>query len=153
MALKTVLIIEREDDLRQLLRSLLEQEGLAVAEVSEGREGIRQFHRMRHDVVVLDEALPDLDGWQVLERIRDLSDVPVLMLTALASDQRRGAPRAMPAPTTTSLSPVGNVEFIARLEVLSRQLASNEVMTTFDDGTLRVDFFHQEVTVDESLST
>ena len=43
----------------------------------------------------------------------------------------------------------GNVEFIARLEALSRQLASNEVMATFDDGTLHMDFVDQEVTVDE----
>ena len=147
MAVKTVLIIEYEDDLRQLLRSLLERESFAVAEVSDGRQGIRQFHRMRHDLAVLDEALPDLDGWQVLERIRDMSDVPVLMLTVLASDRVKARARNGGADDYLT-KPFGSVEFIARLEALSRQLASNEVMAAFDDGTLHVDFVQQEVTMD-----
>ena len=74
--------------------------GFHGLEAIEGRDGVRQFHQSHPDIVILDVGLPDLDGWQVLERIRDMSDVPVLMLTALGTerDKVRGS---IPAPTTT----------------------------------------------------
>ena len=82
-----MLVIEDEADIRQLLRTLLEREGYGVSEALEGRAGVRQFHQSQPDIVILDVGLPDLDGWQVLERIRDMSDVPVLMLTALGTER------------------------------------------------------------------
>ena len=50
---------------------------------TDGREGLRIFHSGRPDIVILDVGLPEMDGWTVLARIRELSEVPVLMLSAL----------------------------------------------------------------------
>ena len=146
----SVLVIEDEADIRQLLRTLLEREGFAVSEATEGRDGVRQFHQSHPDIVILDVGLPDLDGWQVLERIRDMSDVPVLMLTALGTE--RDKVRGLNAGADDYLTkPFSRVELLARLQAISRrQVSRNDPVTTFDDGTLHVDFAHQEVTIDGS---
>src|ERR1700730_14147360 len=143
----SVLVIEDEADIRQLLRTLLEREGFVVAEATEGRDGGRQFHQSHPDIVVLDVGLPDLDGWQVLERIRDMSDVPVLMLTALGTE--RDKVRGLNAGAGDYLTkPFSRVELLARLQAISRrQVSRNDPVTAFDDGTLHVDFAHQEVAI------
>jgi DNA-binding response OmpR family regulator len=144
----SVLVIEDEADIRQLLRTLLEREGYKVAEAIEGRDGVRQFHQSHHDIVILDVGLPDLDGWQVLERIRDMSDVPVLMLTALGTE--RDKVRGLNSGADDYLTkPFSRVELLARLQAVGRrQVSRNEPVTTFDDGTLHIDYAHQEVAVD-----
>ncbi len=144
----SVLVIEDEADIRQLLRTLLEREGYKVAEAIEGRDGVRQFHQSHPDIVILDVGLPDLDGWQVLERIRDMSDVPVLMLTALGTE--RDKVRGLNSGADDYLTkPFSRVELLARLQAVGRrQVSRNEPVTTFDDGTLHIDYAHQEVAVD-----
>jgi DNA-binding response OmpR family regulator len=146
----SVLVIEDEADIRQLLRTLLERDGFSVVEATEGRDGVRQFHQSHPDIVVLDVGLPDLDGWQVLERIRDMSDVPVLMLTALGTE--RDKVRGLNAGADDYLTkPFSRSELLARLQAISRrQVSRNDPVTTFDDGTLHVDYAHQEVTIDGS---
>jgi DNA-binding response OmpR family regulator len=71
---------------------LLERAGYRVLEAVDGEEGLRLLASERPDLVILDVAMPGLDGWEVLERIRKSSDVPVVMLTARAQagDRDRG---------------------------------------------------------------
>ncbi len=115
-----MLVIEDEADIRQLLRTLLEREGYKVAEAIEGRDGVRQFHQSHPDIVILDVGLPDLDGWQVLERIRDMSDVPVLMLTALGTE--RDKVRGLNSGADDYLTkPFSRVELLARLQAVGRR--------------------------------
>src|SRR4051812_13142539 len=83
---RSVLVIDDHDDLRALVRTVLERDGYAVATAADGRDALRAFFAIRPDVVVLDVGLPEADGWTVLERIRELSDVPVLMLTGAHGD-------------------------------------------------------------------
>jgi DNA-binding response OmpR family regulator len=147
----SVLVIEDEADIRQLLRTLLEREGYKVAEAVEGRDGVRQFHQSHPDIVVLDVGLPDLDGWQVLERIRDMSDVPVLMLTALGTE--RDKVRGLNSGADDYLTkPFSRSELLARLQAIGRrQVTRDEPVTAFDDGTLHIDYAHQEVAVDAQV--
>ncbi len=77
-----VLYIEDDQDIALAIGMVLRRAGFDVVGAADGRDGLRAFHAERPDVVLLDVGLPTLDGWAVLERIRDLSDVPVLMLTA-----------------------------------------------------------------------
>src|SRR5687768_12048774 len=78
----TVLVVEDAPEVREVVRVLLERAGLQVAEAGDGRVALRLLFERRPDAVVLDVGLPELDGWTVLERIREVSSVPVLMLTA-----------------------------------------------------------------------
>jgi len=144
----SVLVIEDEADIRQLLRTLLEREGFVVAEASEGRDGLKQFHQSHPDIVVLDVGLPDLDGWQVLERIRDMSDAPVLMLTALSTE--RDKVRGLNAGADDYLTkPFARGELLARLRAIGRRQRDNQdTVTTFDDPPLHIDYAQREVTMD-----
>ena len=98
--------------------------------------------------MVLDVGLPDLDGWQVLERIRDISEVPVLMLTGYADEPDKV--RGLRAGADDYLTkPFGLDEFTARLEALLRRgsRAATEPDDTFLDGDLCVDFGRRTVTL------
>jgi DNA-binding response OmpR family regulator len=143
----SVLAIEDDADIRQLLRALLGREGYAVTEAATGRDGLRAFHESRPDLVILDVGLPDLDGWQVLERIRDMSDAPVLVLTARSSE--RDKVRGLNSGADDYLTkPFSRVELLARLQAIRRrQAAAADSHASFEDGELRVEFVQQQVTL------
>jgi DNA-binding response OmpR family regulator len=142
-----VLIIEDDPDIGQLLSSMLGREGYAVHVTTTGRDGLRGFHEVRPQLVILDLGLPDLDGWQVLERIRDMSDAPVLVLTARSSE--RDKVRGLNAGADDYLTkPFSRIELLARLQAIRRrQTTAMPTRTVFDDGRVRVDFSRQEVVV------
>lgn len=157
-----VLLIEDDDDIALCISVVLERVGFTVTRAADGPEGLRAFHGTRPDLVILDVGLPAMDGWTVLERIRDLSDAPVLMLTAhgLESDKVRGLTGGA---DDYLLKPIGNNELAARVQALLRRAhacitgtagqggldapgnaARHEV---FDDGHVSVNFASHEVRV------
>jgi DNA-binding response OmpR family regulator len=142
-----VLVIEDEEDIALGIQVVLTRSGFAVTGAADGRQGLHVFHRMNPDLVILDIGLPGLDGWSVLERIRDMSDVPVLILTAhgLESEKVRGLHGGADDYLT---KPFGNAELAARAATLLRRPRSNHQDEVFDDGSVRVDFASHEVTVD-----
>jgi DNA-binding response OmpR family regulator len=144
-----VLVIEDDADIALGVRTVLGRSGFAVTTAAEGREGLRVFHTERPAIVVLDVGLPEMDGWTVLERIRELSAVPVLMLTAHGqeSDKVRGL-RAGADDYLTK--PFGNAEFVARVQALLRRSSAAEQQGAeiYDDGTIRVDFAAHTVRAD-----
>src|SRR4051812_47404173 len=102
MAGSRILVVDDDDDIRGLLRTLLERAGHEVSDASDGHEGLRELYAGSPDLVILDVAMPGLDGWEALERIRAVSDVPVLMLTA--RDGSSNASAASRAERTTTWS-------------------------------------------------
>ncbi|HEY0933222.1 MAG TPA: response regulator transcription factor [Trebonia sp.] len=144
-----VLVIEDDADIAFGVRTVLGRSGFEVTTAAEGREGLRVFHTQRPALVVLDVGLPQMDGWTVLERIRELSGVPVLMLTAHGqeSDKVRGL-RAGADDYLTK--PFGNAEFIARVQALLRRAAGADPSSAeiFDDGVVRMDLVAHTVTAD-----
>jgi DNA-binding response OmpR family regulator len=147
-----VLVIEDDSAVQQLIDTVLRRQGFDVLLAGTGRAGLRQVHEHRPGVVVLDVGLPDLDGWQVLERIRDISEVPVLMLTGYAEEPDKV--RGLRAGADDYLTkPFGLDEFTARLEALLRRgsWATPETMDAFTDGDLCVDFGGRTVTLDGEL--
>lgn len=139
-----VLAIEDDADIRQLLHAVLGREGYTVCEAATGRDGLRTFHQTRPDLVILDLGLPDLDGWQVLKRIRDMSDAPVLVLTARSSEGDKV--RGLNAGADDYLTkPFSHVELLARLQAIRRRRAgAAPVHSSFDDGRVRVEFLHRQ---------
>jgi DNA-binding response OmpR family regulator len=141
VAQSRVLVIDDESDIRSLLRDLLERAGHVVAEAADGREGLRTFHSWRPDLVVLDVTMPGLDGWDTLERIRDLSDVPVLMLTA--HDRELEKVRGLKGGADDYVTkPFGRQELTARVQALLRRKvpAAGDAAMAYEDGVLHIDF-------------
>lgn len=89
MERRRVLIIDDERELRTMLRSYLEAEGFQTSEAGDGEQGLDSIAKAEPDVVILDVGLPTLDGFEVLRRLRQRSDVPVIMLTARAEEVDR----------------------------------------------------------------
>jgi DNA-binding response OmpR family regulator len=116
----TVLVVEDDDDIGWALSTLLERAGYDVIVVADGLEGLRRFHAIAPDLVILDVGLPSLDGWTVLDRIRELSRSPILMLTAL--DAEMDKVRGLRGGADDYVSkPFGNQEILARVEALLRR--------------------------------
>ena len=142
-----VLVVDDESDIRDLLRQLLERAGHTVREAPDGREGLRVLHDWRPELIVLDVSMPVLDGWATLERIRDLTDVPVLMLTArgMELDKVRGLKAGADDYVT---KPFGRQELLARVEALLRRRGGEpELPEAYDDGTVHLDFAQRLVRV------
>ncbi|HEX3241309.1 MAG TPA: response regulator transcription factor [Solirubrobacterales bacterium] len=120
MDVPTILVIEDDSDIRGLVATLALRAGMDPVEAADGRAGVRLFFERRPRLVVLDLGLPELDGWQVLERIRELSAVPILVLTATdASAQKvRGLDLGADDYVTKPFDPD---ELIARCRALLRR--------------------------------
>ena len=83
-----VMIVDDEERLRSLVRDFLIRDGIKTLEAENGEEALRLFFEHKDvDLIILDVMMPKLNGWQVLEEIRRYSQVPVIMLTALAEEQ------------------------------------------------------------------
>jgi DNA-binding response OmpR family regulator len=147
MATTRVLVADDDADIRQLLRELLERAGHEVRDAPDGRAALRALFEWRPDLVVLDVAMPELDGWATLERIRDVSDVRVLMLTARAGELEKV--RGLRAGADDYMTkPFGRQELLARVEaLLRREGARREETERYVDGFLDLDGAQRSVSV------
>jgi DNA-binding response OmpR family regulator len=137
--LRGVLVVDDDDDIRLLLEELLRGAGYAVQTAQDGRAALRAFHANPCDLVVLDLSMPELDGFETLERLRDLSDVPVILLTARTGeiDKVRGF-RA--GADDYVVKPFGRQELLARIEALLRRAPDPTHLEHYDDGAISIDY-------------
>src|SRR5919204_5058892 len=142
-----ILVVDDDADIRGLLRELLERASYDVVEASNGRDGLRTLYGSAPDLVLLDVSMPEMDGWQTLERIRDVSDVPVIMLTARTAELEKV--RGLKAGADDYVTkPFGRQELLARVEAHLRRSGERvEQPGTYADGLITIDFAQREVTV------
>lgn len=144
-----ILVVDDDDDVRGLVRELLERAGHTVREAEDGREALKMLYDARPNLIVLDVAMPELDGWSTLERIRDMTDVPVLMLTAREGELE--AVRGLRSGADDYVrKPFGRQELLARCAALLRRGAGVRTpeRETYDDGVVAIDVSNAEVKVD-----
>jgi DNA-binding response OmpR family regulator len=142
-----VLCIEDDKDIALAISMVLRRAGFDVVDAADGKDGLRAFHAERPDVVLLDIGLPTLDGWTVLERIRDLSDVPVIMLTAHGqeADKVRGLQLGADDYLT---KPFGNAELVARVQaLLRRSRTARPEAEVYADALVHLNFGAHEVRI------
>lgn len=89
MLAKTILIIEDEQSIQNIIKAFLEDAGYAVVIANDGADGISKFHQHKPDLVLLDLMLPKIDGFTVCEILRKESNTPIIMLTALDDDNNQ----------------------------------------------------------------
>lgn len=142
-----VLVVDDEAEIRVALCALLEASSYTVVLAGDGREGLRLLHEERPDIVVLDVTMPVLDGWQTLERIRDVTDVPVLMLTAHGRELEK-VRGLMGGADDYLTKPFGNRELLARISALLRRpvMRSIEPQEVRVFGELEIDVTRRQVT-------
>ena len=148
-----VLVVDDEVQIRRFLRSGFELDGYSVSEAESGRDAIRAATLRPTDLIILDLALPDVDGSQVLERIRSWSNVPIIILSVRSSEMEKVRLFEMGADDYVT-KPFGMAELLARSKVVLRRKAR---ATTGDSvvriGHLKIDLAARNVFVaDERLT-
>jgi two-component system, OmpR family, KDP operon response regulator KdpE len=142
----TALVIDDEPQIRRLLRILLEQEQYRALESDSGRRGLSEIALRRPDVVLLDLGLPDMDGMAVLERLRQWSRVPVLILSVRDGPEDKVA--ALDAGADDFVTkPFESAELLARLRAIQRRVQVGAEESVFEAGHLVVDFNSHTVEV------
>jgi two-component system KDP operon response regulator KdpE len=135
---KLLLVIEDEVQIRRLLRVCLERNGYAVVEAASGEGGIDAAIRHQPEIVLLDLGLPDIDGLAVLKRLREWSQVPVLILSVRCrEDDKIGALDSGANDYITK--PFSTGELLARLRVVQRYALPRADPQLFTSGDLSVD--------------
>ena len=149
IAAPLVLVIEDEPQMLRFLRPALQSDGYRIHEATTGEEGIRQASMRAPDVVLLDLGLPDMDGLEVTRRLREWSQVPILVISARGrEDDRVGALDAGADDYVTK--PFGVRELLARLRVALRHSArvGEADEPRMSVGGLELDFEKRRVTVE-----
>ncbi len=147
----TVLVADDDDDIAQLMRDYLEADGFTVVIANDGRAAIEAVDRHPVSCVLLDVMMPGMSGFDVLRRIRETTDVPVLMLSALGgdSDKLRGLGLGADDYIVKSASAS---EVVARVRAVLRRTgtprSNGPAGTVLDYGRLVIDIGAHEVRVD-----
>jgi two-component system, OmpR family, response regulator RegX3 len=151
MGQASVLVVDDERKIRELVRPYLERAGYAVLVADSGQQALETVARAAPDLVVLDLMLPDLPGEEVARSLRAVSDVPIIMLTAKASEEDRVAGLRLGADDYL-VKPFSPRELGARVEAVLRRAnsARSTAGESFGGGALIIDADAREVAVDGS---
>ncbi|HWB21520.1 MAG TPA: response regulator transcription factor [Gaiellaceae bacterium] len=144
-----ILIVDDDADIRELLRELLTRAGYDVDEAPDGRTALRSLFESPPSLVILDVTMPEMDGYQTLERVRDLSEVPVIMLTARTQELERVRGLTSGADDYV-VKPFGRQELLARVQALLRRTGGRaEVTESYSDDFVQIDYGQRKVVVEE----
>jgi two-component system KDP operon response regulator KdpE len=143
-----VLIVDDETAIRRFLRTSLSAHGHTVLEASNGQEAISTVAANRPDVVILDLGLPDIDGTEVVSRLREWTSIPIIILSVREHESDKIA--ALDAGADDYLTkPFGVGELMARIRVAMRHSPQASEEPTFQTGDLQVDLARRLVKVAE----
>jgi DNA-binding response OmpR family regulator len=136
-----ILVIDDDSGLRTLLKLGLEREGFVVITAENGREGLRKAYQMRPEAIVLDVMMAEMDGWTTCQRLRQICDTPIIMLTARGGKDEVIKGLSLGADDYV-IKPCDFNELKARILTLLRRKAGDpqgNPESVYDDGNLRVD--------------
>lgn len=144
-----ILAIDDNPQLIEMLRLCLEGHGYEVIAAYRGSEGLCEFQENHPDLVILDIMMPDMDGWEICRRLREMSsDVPILILTVLKKKANVVKGLALGADEFI-VKPFRPGELVARIQALLRRAnmtkGSSNHPSCYDDGELAIDFERRQV--------
>lgn len=143
---RKILVIDDEAAIRKFLRVSLEAQGFKVEEAVSGEEALTQAVFFRPELVILDLGLPDIEGFEVLARLREWSQVPVIVLTVRDSEEEKV--RALDGGADDYLTkPFSVPELLARIRVAERHRLPASDSPLFQTGELEVDLSARSVKV------
>ncbi len=141
-----ILIVDDEEQIRRLLKVALGGHDYQIDEAASGQDGLRQAAIFHPDLIILDLSLPDLDGLSVLERIREWSQVPVIILTVQEHEDQKI--KALDSGADDYITkPFSMGELLARIRVAMRHAADTEDEPVIILGDLSIDLAHRLVTL------
>jgi len=152
--LEPILVIDDEERIRHLVRMYLENEGYMVEEAENGRDALEKFRKGSYALLIIDLMMPEVDGWHVCREVRQVSNIPIIMLTARGEEFDRvlgfefGADDYLVKPFSTK-------ELVARVKALLRRtkgnLMGNSSALVF--GKLQIEKEKHRVMIGEEMIT
>lgn len=128
---KTVLIVDDEEQIRELLSIYFSQEGFTVAEAADGAAALLTMQEVKPDMIILDIMMPVLDGIEVCQQIRKFSTVPIIMLTSRTQDDDRILGLEIGADDYVA-KPFNPKEVVARVKAVLRRTAAPQQYASSD---------------------
>lgn len=142
--MKKILIVDDEEQIRNILRMYLVREGYEISEAEDGEKGLRLFYEKPFDLVILDVMLPKKDGWSILREIKKYTETPVIMLTARDDSEDEVFGFEMGADDYIT-KPFNNKVLLARVKSLLRK-SNNSVESIIEIGDLVINDTSHSVT-------
>jgi DNA-binding response OmpR family regulator len=144
---RRILVVDDEERMVRFIRLNLEHDGFQVSEAFNGKQAVQRLRDVNPDLILLDIMMPDLDGFEVLEMVREISNVPVIMLTAKGEedDRVRGLEKGADDYVTKPFSPR---ELVSRVRAVLRRTegATGSMHGLIEvDERLKIDFDRREV--------
>ena len=135
-----ILVIDDNTQLLTLLRLSLERDGFVVVTAESGEEGLRKAYDNHPDVIILDVMMAEMDGWMTCQRLRNVCDTPIIMLTAKSGGQDVIKGLSLGADDYLT-KPCSLDELKARIQTVLRRSkgTSDSRRTVYDDGSIRID--------------
>ena len=141
-----ILVVDDEKQIRRMLRAALEGYGYDIAEAASGHEGLSQTSIFHPDVIILDLGLPDIDGIEVIERLREWTQVPVIVLSVREHEDDKIKALDVGADDYVT-KPFSMGELLARIRAALRRTAGSEDTPILTFGELSIDIAHRNVSV------
>jgi DNA-binding response OmpR family regulator len=144
---QTVLFVDDDAGLRTLMKLGLEREGFGVITATDGQDGIRKAYQHRPDAIILDVMMDKMDGWTTCQRLRQVTDTPIIMLTARTEEDDIVKGLSLGADDYLT-KPCSFAELKARILALLRRSGTQTTdreLGVFDDGCLTVNLRHEIV--------
>jgi DNA-binding response OmpR family regulator len=151
--MKTILIVDDEPKLLEVVSSYLRKDGFLTLEASNGKDALHYISTKTVDLVVLDLMLPDISGEEICQTIRRQVSVPILMLTAKVTEEDRIKGLSLGADDYI-VKPFSPRELVLRVKTILRRSGDGELLAeqiTYNDGELKITANKQEVYVNEKL--
>lgn len=136
----TILIAEDEDDIRELVSFHLQKEGYKTLQASDGLEALSYFEKNTIDLMILDIMMPKLDGFELLKRVRETSEIPVIFLTARTEERDKITGLGLGADDYVS-KPFSIMEMVSRVQAQFRRYinySNKEQKTILVNGDLEL---------------
>jgi two-component system KDP operon response regulator KdpE len=146
MEQRKILVVDDESGLRELVRINLEHEGYGVVQAETGMQGLDMVREHLPDMVIMDVMMPEMDGWETCRKLREFSQVPVLMLTARVQSQDIVTGLDSGADDYL-LKPFNMDELMARVRALLRRVPSPNRPVAAGNGEITIDKQKREVRI------
>ena len=150
---KKILVVDDEERMLRFIRLNLEHDGFQVIEAVKGHEALEKMRTGMPDLILLDVMLPDLDGFEVLKMVREISNIPIIMLTAKGEEDDRVKGLELGADDYVT-KPFSPRELVSRVKAVLRRIESeggesDDVIQV--DDRLKIDFNRREIWVEGEL--
>jgi len=150
---KKILVVDDEERMLRFIRLNLEHDGFQVIEAAKGHEALDKMRTGMPDLILLDVMLPDLDGFEVLKMVREISNIPIIMLTAKGEEDDRVKGLELGADDYVT-KPFSPRELVSRVKAVLRRVeseGSGEEEVIEVDDRLKIDFNRREIWVEDEL--